>query len=245
MFNKVRDRTLVRSAIFGASAGSRTNFQEGKCLEGSDLTQPATSWVTLRCWPSCFGGTVAQATVPGCGGPCVDSIDIINGEVKTIDLADSAVTSAKIADGTIARIDIALDAINASKILDESIRTADIGSLQVTGRVIAADAVTASKIAADAVGSSEIATDAVDSAEIAHRRRRFLPRSATDAVGSDELAADAVGSSEIGDRRRRLRRDRRRRGRLLGDRHRRRGRRRDRRRRGRLCSRSPPTPWFG
>ncbi len=47
-----------------------------------------------------LGGTVAQATVPGCGGPCVDSTDIINRAIQREDIAFDAINAARILDGS-------------------------------------------------------------------------------------------------------------------------------------------------
>jgi hypothetical protein len=66
----------------------------------------------------------------------VFSTDIVDGEVKTSDLAAAAVTAPK----------LGANAVNSAKVADNSITAPDIG--------------------ANAVGASEIATDAVGAAEI-------------------------------------------------------------------------------
>ncbi len=79
------------------------------------------------------------------GTDSVDSGDIINGEVKAVDLAGSAVNGSKIADGSVgsldlrdggvARVDIADDAVNTTKVLDGSLRAADVDANQIQRRV--------------------------------------------------------------------------------------------------------------
>ncbi len=59
-----------------------------------------------------LGGTAGYATVPGCSGPCVDSTDIINGQVMTVDIANDAVNSAKIASGSVFSVDLADSSVN-------------------------------------------------------------------------------------------------------------------------------------
>ena len=150
-------------------------------------------------------------------GNSILSSHIKDGEVKTDDIADDAVTSAKIdeADGTTGQDTntgsgvktghIQDDAVTADKIADGAIGAGAIGDNSVTlakledaaaaGQIIVADAtnspayVTMSGDATiSATGALTIANDAVDSAELADN-----------AVISGKIAADAVSSGNIVD----------------------------------------------
>ena len=76
----------------------------------------------------------------------VFSTDIVDGEVKTADLAANAVTSAKIKDGEVKTVDIAAGAVAAGRIADGA-----VGTLK-----IADNSVSAVDIATDAVGADEL-----------------------------------------------------------------------------------------
>lgn len=56
------------------------------------------------------------------------STDIVDGEVKTADLANNAVTSAKIKDGQVKSVDLASGAITSSKITDGTIQKQDLAA---------------------------------------------------------------------------------------------------------------------
>ncbi len=71
----------------------------------------------------------------------VTSEKIADGEVKTVDIADLAVTTEKIAN----------NAVTSEKILDGEVETVDIADLAVTTEKIADDAVTSAKIADGAI----------------------------------------------------------------------------------------------
>lgn len=65
------------------------------------------------------------------------SEDIVNGEVKAVDLANNAVRSAKIANGQVATVDLADDAVGAAKIQDSSISSAKIQDSSITSADVA------------------------------------------------------------------------------------------------------------
>ncbi len=79
----------------------------------------------------------AAAAICKNGVPCVNSNDIINGQVANVDLADNAVNSAKVQDGTISGTDIqdssvgsadlATGAVGSTQISDGSVSSTDVG----------------------------------------------------------------------------------------------------------------------
>src|SRR5262245_40655263 len=75
-----------------------------------------------------FGGGTAYAT-----HLVVRSDDIVNGEVKTVDLATGSVTSAKIRDGRVANVDLAPDAVTGAQVADGSITGGDVAAGSLSG----------------------------------------------------------------------------------------------------------------
>src|SRR3990172_4553953 len=108
--------------------------------------------------------------------PCVNSADIIDGEVKTSDIAagavttgklkNNAVTGAKVQDGSLTGTDIQDGSVTGTDIQDGSIGSADIQDGTVSGVDIGAGAVGTSNISDGAVTTGKIAPGAVGSAQI-------------------------------------------------------------------------------
>jgi hypothetical protein len=99
-----------------------------------------------------LGGTTAYAA------NTVFSTDIVDGQVKTADLASAAVTNgklgnnavtgAKVSDGSLASGDLAGSAVTSSKLADSSVTQAKLNS----------NAVTSAKIADGSVGAQDLAS---------------------------------------------------------------------------------------
>jgi hypothetical protein len=129
---------------------------------------------------------VALGTGTAYAANTVFSTDIVDGQVKTPDLADSAVTNVKIApsavgsgrilDGSIANVDIAAGAIQSNSVLDESLTSADL--------------------ATDSVGPTEIIDNSIDTGEIVDNSI-FAADLGPDSVGSSELQDNAVASANV------------------------------------------------
>ncbi len=126
-----------------------------------------------------FGSGIDHAAAAICPGgtPCVNSTDIIDGQVANADLANNAVNSAKIQDGTVTGTDIQ----------DGSVGSADLASGAVTSAKIATGAVGSTQISDGSVGSADLASGAVTSAKIA-----------TGAVGSTQISDGSVASADVG-----------------------------------------------
>ncbi len=97
----------------------------------------------------------------------VNSAAIINGQVRTPDLAGDAVTSAKIKNGQVKRSDIALRAVVSGRIADGAVTTAKIRNGHVRSADIALGAVLSGRIANDAVTSAKIRNGTIRNADIA------------------------------------------------------------------------------
>jgi hypothetical protein len=108
----------------------------------------------------------------------VRSSDIVNGQVKTVDLGGNAVTSVKIKDGQVAAPDLGANAVTSGAIADSTITSSDLGSASVGS----------DEIATDAVGATEIADDTIDGGEIIN-----------DSLSSSDIASGAIGTSEVAD----------------------------------------------
>jgi hypothetical protein len=70
--------------------------------------------------------SVSAILVPTYAVPTIRSADIFDGEVKTADIANNAVTSPKIQNGQVNTDDLASNAVTAAKIADGTIQEQDI-----------------------------------------------------------------------------------------------------------------------
>jgi hypothetical protein len=119
-----------------------------------------------------LGGTALAA------GGTVFSSDIVDGEVKTPDLASAGVTSAKLAN----------NAVTSSRIADGTVFSPDLANASVTNPKLGNNAVTSAKIAPEAVTIFDMAPDSVSGSRILDLT-----------VGVNDLAADSVHSEKIFD----------------------------------------------
>jgi hypothetical protein len=69
---------------------------------------------------------VSAILVPTYAVPTIRSADIFDGEIKTADLANNAVTSPKIQDGQVTTADLASDAVPTAKIKNGEVTSDDI-----------------------------------------------------------------------------------------------------------------------
>jgi hypothetical protein len=149
---------------------------------------------------------VAISTGGAYAANTVFSTDIVDGEVKTPDLAAGAVTSPKILDGAVKVVDLNDGAVTSDKLSDGGVQTADLADGGVTGPKIADSAVDGSKVADNSlgaadlgpssVGTSEIATDGVGATEVQDNSidgGEIVDNS----LGQDDLAPSSVGTSEV------------------------------------------------
>ncbi len=147
-------------------------------------------------------GGAAIAAIPDDNS--VRSRHLVNGGVRTVDLATAAVSGSKlglnaisangfaVGDGSLA---VATGAINTNEVRDNSLTSADISANAIEASELNVNAIPAdgalvsdgsSKIAGNAIASDEIKTSSVGSSEIA-----------TNGVGRSEIANDAVARAEV------------------------------------------------
>jgi len=142
--------------------------------------------------------TIAMGTGGAYAADTVFSTDIVDGEVKTADIAGAAVTnsklgpnsigSGKILDAAIANADLGADAVDGSKILDATVAHADLANDSVNSANVFNESLTASDLATDSVNATEVANNSIDSGEIA-----------SDSLLASDLAGASVGASELQD----------------------------------------------
>jgi len=97
----------------------------------------------------------------------IASGDIIDGEVKTADLAANAVNSSKIANGQVQVADIGQGAVAADELANGQVKAADIGDGEVKTAEIANGQVQTADIGGDQVRGSHVLNDNLAGADIA------------------------------------------------------------------------------
>lgn len=130
--------------------------------------------------------TLALGTGTAYAANTVRSRDIVNGQVKTEDLAKNAVRSAKIANGHVKRADVAGGAIDSSKVALDSLTSDDLAASSVGQSEIATNGVGAAEIATNGVGATEIADNSIDGGEIVNG-----------SIFGADIANGTIGSAKI------------------------------------------------
>ena len=91
------------------------------------------------------------------GSDTVFSDDIVNGQVKTVDLSA----------GAVAQPNLAVNSVNGNKIIDGQVGVADIGSAAVATAELADNAVTKNKIATGSVNSQKVMNGSILGLDVA------------------------------------------------------------------------------
>jgi hypothetical protein len=120
--------------------------------------------------------TIALGTGTAYAANTVFSTDIVNGEVKAVDIHPEAVVAGKIHPG----------AVNGDKVADGSLTAADLGT----------DSVGSDEIAANAVQATEIADDSIDTGEIVDNSL-FAADLAPGSVGTSEIADSSITGADV------------------------------------------------
>jgi hypothetical protein len=154
--------------------------------KGADMAHRLLRALTFSNVCSFLALTIALGTGTAYAANTVFSTDIVDGEVKTADLATNAVTTGKIKSGGVTLSDIAADAVDSSKILDESLTSADLGTNSVGATEIGDSTIDSGEIVDDSLLESDLATGSVRSPEIQDGQ-----------VGNGDLASDAVTGAKV------------------------------------------------
>ncbi len=119
----------------------------------------------------------AAMALPGTN--TVNSGDVVNESLKSIDLKDNAaVASSDVIDGTLTTTDVAADTLTGDDVAPDSLAADEL----------APDSVTQSELANGSVGTVELQAQSVNGDKIVNNT-----------VSSDDLAANSVRSEELGD----------------------------------------------
>jgi hypothetical protein len=154
-----------------------------------------------------ISGGAAWAVHPG-GANTISSGDIINGEVKSLDVGDGEVKNAdlaadsvgsgKIADRQVKNVDLSIGASSSNTIADGGVQGIDVKNATLTGTNIAADSIEGADINESSLGQVPNADqlDGIDSSG-------FL-RGSGQAVGGfrtvqENLQLDVIGPGDTGD----------------------------------------------
>jgi len=108
----------------------------------------------------------------------INAVQVLDGSISDLKLANNAVTNAKVAD----------NAITSSEVLDGSLSGANLAAGAVTATQIAAGTITGTQIAANAITSAHLGVDVILAEDIA-----------ANAVTVSELASNAVTKIKISD----------------------------------------------
>ncbi len=96
----------------------------------------------------------------------IGSRQIVNGSVRTVDLRDSAVSSAKIADATVTAGDLGTDSVGSDEIAKDAVNQDEIAENAVASPEVADQSLTANDLGPDSVGSSELQASSVRASEL-------------------------------------------------------------------------------
>jgi hypothetical protein len=128
----------------------------------------------------------------------IRSKDIVNGQVKTVDLANNGVTTGKILDGTVTSGDLGPNAVNSGTVANETLTDEDLATDSVGATEIADDTIDGGEIVDGSLGTADIATGGVGSAEVADSSLTSSDVSANSLTTADLRGTDANGSISLG-----------------------------------------------
>lgn len=161
-----------------------------KFFHGSGLTS-GSGWLSnVRIYSNVLTDTELQNITfrknDDASSLAINAVQVVDGSISTLKLANDAVTSAKILDGTIQTGDIAAGGIETANIGDDQITQAKIAAGAVGGTEIAANSITSAHLGLDVIVAEDIANNAITVAELANN-----------AVSTDKLQAGAVDGTKI------------------------------------------------
>ena len=154
--SKIYPRQKINSVPYSQQAGGIAGYPlpaGSPSSAGQILKWNGSEWT----WGADAGGS---------GPGTIDSTAITDGSVDTIDLANDAVDSTKIIDGTISTADLATDAVSTINIRNSAVTSAKIADGSIDTTDLAGDSVNSSKIVDGSVSGNDLAADSVTTSKI-------------------------------------------------------------------------------
>jgi hypothetical protein len=99
---------------------------------------------------------IALSTGTAYAANTIGTSDIIDGEVRSVDIRNGTITSDDMASSAITNTKIASNAVGPGKVIDDSLTASDLATASVE----------AEEIASDAVGATEVANNSIDAGEV-------------------------------------------------------------------------------
>ena len=132
------------------------------------------------------------------GANTVFSDDIVDGQVKTADLHDDAVTSPKVTDGSLGGADLANRSIGGQKVGVETLAGVNVSDGSLFGADIANESLGAADIGGGAIGTSELNAGAFEPSDIA-RKSLSDPRFgiASNSIQGAEVSDNTLTNADI------------------------------------------------
>jgi hypothetical protein len=158
--------------------------------------------------------TIALGTGTAYAANTVFSTDIVDGEVKNVDLADNSVTTGKItpnhvysvdvrddtlANGGLTAVDLAPDSVTTSELLDGTVAGLDVLDGSLTGDDIASSSLTGSDVSNGSLTGSDILDESLGTTDLADGGINTSDLALSSITGS-RIAPSAVTGSDIANR---------------------------------------------
>lgn len=126
----------------------------------------------------------------------ISSKQIVNGSVRTADLAPNSVKSPKIADGTIGSDDLGSDSVDFEEIALDAVDTGEIAKGAVGPEEVAVNAISSANVAPDSLTAADLGPNSVGSSEVTDQSLTQADLG-TNSVGETEVAPDAISADEL------------------------------------------------
>jgi hypothetical protein len=142
---------------------------------------------------------IALSTGTAYAANTVFSTDIVDGEVKTVDIHGDAVSNAKLHDNAVKTPQIDADAVDGSKVLDGSLSGLDIADASITGTDISSASITGNDILTGSIFGSDIADHTLTTSDLNGTDHHGAISVSAIANGRCTTITGSVGGADPGD----------------------------------------------